>query len=384
MSDQVRVLVVVGTRPEAIKLACLISALRRDPRVRVRVCATGQHREMVDGVLEQFGILPDDDFDIMASGRGQSITTLTTAVLEHMQPLLADWRPHRVIVQGDTTSAFAAALAAAYARVPVAHVEAGLRTGNPLSPWPEEHNRRLIAGIADIHFAPTTVAREHLIAEGIPPASIHVTGNTCIDALLHMRSRIETDASLAQQLAQEFGFLDTRRRLLLVTAHRRESFGSGLDRICEALRRLARREDVQIVFPVHLNPQVREPVHRALSALRRVTLLPPVDYARFVWLMLRSHLILSDSGGIQEEAPSLGRPVLVMRDHTERSEAVAAGAVRVVGTEVERIVEGACALLDDPIDHARMARAKNPYGDGRASERILEIVCARVGTALPI
>jgi UDP-N-acetylglucosamine 2-epimerase (non-hydrolysing) len=354
-----RILFVFGTRPEAIKLAPVIEELRRDPAsFDVRVCVTGQHREMLDQVLAMFGITPD--FDLALMRPDQSLTDVAAGVLVEVRRVIDDFVPRVVVVQGDTTSAMAAGLAAFYAGVDVAHVEAGLRSGDLSAPWPEEANRRLLSVVTRFHFAPTEEAREHLLREGA--REVFVTGNTVIDALLRVRD-------------VELPLLTPGRRLVLVTGHRRENFGAGLESICHALADLVREfDDVEIVYPVHLNPNVRQPVHTILGDQDRVQLIEPVDYATFVTLMKRSTLILSDSGGVQEEAPSLGKAVLVMRDTTERPEAVRAGNVRLVGTSRERIAAEAGALLRDPARLAEMAQVRHPFGDGHAAERIADVL----------
>ena len=365
-------MVVFGTRPEAIKMAPVVAALKATPGVETLVCVTAQHRQMLDQVLELFGLVPDDDLDLMAPG--QSLPDLFARILTGMTTVLENRRPDLVLVHGDTSTTLATALAAFYARVPVGHVEAGLRTGNLQAPWPEEANRRLTAPITALHFAPTTRSRDNLLAENLPAASIHVTGNTVIDALLAVVGRIEAEPELAASLAARFPFLDAGKRLVLVTGHRRENFGDGFEQMCLAIRDLAERGDTQVLYPMHLNPQVQAPVKRILGDVPGVVLVEPQDYLPFVYLMTRAHLILTDSGGIQEEAPSLGKPVLVMRDTTERPEAVEAGTVRLVGTDRARIVAEASRLLDDPAARAEMARAHNPYGDGHAAARIAGII----------
>lgn len=369
-----RILSVFGTRPEAIKMAPVVLALAAAAGIEPRVCVTGQHRAMLDQVLALFAIMPDYDLAVMQANQG--LTDITTAVLKGLEPVLADFRPDRVLVHGDTTTSFAASLAAFYRRIPVGHVEAGLRTGNIYAPWPEEMNRRLADAIADLHFAPTERARANLLAEGAAADRVVVTGNTVIDALLHVIARIRQDLPLRDELDRRFDFLASGRgggqpKLVLVTGHRRENFGAGFERICRALARLAERDDVEILYPVHLNPNVQGPVMRTLGRRPRVHLIDPVDYLAFVCLMDRADLIITDSGGIQEEAPSLGKPVLVMRETTERPEAVEAGTVRLVGTDEDLIVREAERLLDDADAYAAMARAHNPYGDGHASERIV-------------
>lgn len=355
------ILFVFGTRPEAIKLAPVVAELQRDPTAfDVRVCVTGQHREMLAQVLQLFGITPDIDLGLMQPG--QDLTAFAAAVMTGVRAAIEDCAPRVVVVQGDTTSALAAALAAFYAGVDVAHVEAGLRSGDLHAPWPEEANRRLVSVLTRYHFAPTEEARERLVGEGA--TNVHVTGNTVIDALLSVRTE-----------GIELPFLDPRRRLVLVTGHRRESFGERMESICHALADLVRQHaDIEIVYPVHLNPNVQQPVRSILGAEERVHLLEPVDYATFVALMRRSTLILSDSGGVQEEAPSLGKAVLLMRDTTERPEAVRAGNVRLIGTQRETIVAEAGALLRDPVRLAEMSQVRHPFGDGQASKRIADVL----------
>lgn len=365
-------MVVFGTRPEAIKMAPVVAALKATPGLETLVTVTAQHRQMLDQVLDLFGIVPDVDLDLMTPG--QQLPGLFAAILQGMSEVFARQRPDLVLVHGDTSTTLAAALAAFYARVPVGHVEAGLRTGNLAAPWPEEANRRLTAPLASLHFSPTQAAADNLLREGIDPAHVHVTGNTVVDALVAVAERIASDPALADALASRFDFLDPGRRLVLVTGHRRENFGAGFEQICLALRDLAGRGDVQIVYPVHLNPNVQDPVQRLLSGVPGVRLIEPLDYLPFVYLMTRAHLILTDSGGIQEEAPSLGKPVLVLRQTTERPEAVEAGTVRLVGTDRATIVTEASRLLDDPAAHAAMAMAHNPYGDGHAAARIASLV----------
>ena len=365
-----RVLTVFGTRPEAIKMAPVVQALQRASGMESILCVTAQHRTMLDQVLALFGLSPDVDLDIMRSG--QDLTDITHRVLVGLRDVIREQCPDRVLVHGDTTTTLAASLAAYYERVPVAHVEAGLRTGNIYSPWPEEVNRRVAGVIANHHFAPTSSARENLLAENVADAAITVTGNTVIDALLDVVGRIRADPGLAADLRRRFPFLGAGRRLVLVTGHRRESFGGGFEQICAALAGLAARGDVEVVYPVHLNPQVKGPVEAALGACANVHLIPPQDYLPFVYLMEQATLILTDSGGVQEEAPSLGKPVLVLRATTERPEAVEAGTVRLVGTDTKEILEWSNTLLDCPDAYEAMARAHNPYGDGCAARRIVE------------
>jgi len=347
-------------------MAPVVQCLESAPEFESHVCVTAQHREMLDQVLELFSIEPDVDLDIMRAG--QSLDDLTAALISGLGPVMDRLRPDLVLVHGDTTTTFAAALSAFYRKIPVAHVEAGLRTGNRYSPWPEELNRRLTGSLATLHFAPTRRARDNLLAEGVSRNSIFVTGNTVIDALLSVRA-LAPGSEVAQQLIAK---LDPDRRLLLVTGHRRESFGRGFEQLCQGLRELAGRQDVEIVFPVHLNPKVRDPVHRLLADASGIHLVEPLDYLPFVALMDRAEIIITDSGGIQEEAPSLGKPVLVTRETTERPEAVEAGTVRLVGTESKRIVDEVTRLLESRDAYLQMTHVHNPYGDGKAAERIVE------------
>jgi UDP-N-acetylglucosamine 2-epimerase (non-hydrolysing) len=370
-----KILMVVGTRPEAIKIAPLLGALQHSTRAaQVEVCITRQHSELLDPVLELFRIRPA--FDLALMKPNQSLGELTARALLALDDVYGSFKPDVVVVQGDTTTALAASLSAFYRQIPVAHVEAGLRTADLMAPWPEELNRRLTGVMASIHFAPTERARQNLLREGVAQERIHVTGNTAVDAIVGIVQRLRTEEQLRAKLDRDFGFLDPERRLILVTGHRRESFGGGFERICAALARLSSRPDVEIVYPVHLNPNVRAPVFAMLERHANVHLIEPVDYLAFAYLMMRSHIIISDSGGVQEEAPSLGKPVLVMRDVTERQEAVETGVVRLVGTDVERIVSGAARLLDDAADYASMSRGVNPFGDGRAAERIARVLTA--------
>lgn len=363
---------VFGTRPEAIKMAPVVSALTETPGIETLVAVTAQHRQMLDQVLELFGIVPDDDLDVMEPG--QTLPGAFSKILIGMGEVIERRRPDLVLVHGDTSTTFATALAAFYAKVPIGHVEAGLRTGNMQAPWPEEANRRLTAPLARLHFAPTDRSSTNLLAEGTPSENIHVTGNTVIDALLAVVEKIERQPDLEQQLRSRFPFLDDSKRLILVTGHRRENFGDGFEQMCGALGELADRNDVQIVYPVHLNPNVQEPVNRILADKARVILIEPQDYLPFVYLMKRAYLILTDSGGVQEEAPSLGKPVLVMRDTTERPEAVEAGTVKIVGMNRGNIVRESSRLLEDSAAYESMSRAHNPYGDGLAAARIATII----------
>lgn len=363
-----KLLTVFGTRPEAIKMAPLVKALEQHPHLQHRVCVTAQHRQMLDQVLQLFDITPHYDLDLMRPG--QTLAQLTSNILLGMDGVLADYQPDWVLVHGDTSTTMATSLAAYYRQIGVAHVEAGLRTHNLYSPWPEEGNRQITGRLAGLHFAPTEESRQNLLREGVKADSIHVTGNTVIDALLSVSQRIDTDTALNTELAARFPFLDPAKRLILVTGHRRENFGAGFEAMCNALKDIASEPNVQVVYPVHLNPQVQEPVRRILGQASQVHLIEPLDYLPFVYLMKRSHIILTDSGGIQEEAPSLGKPVLVMRDTTERPEAVAAGTVRLVGTDHARIVQETQRLLNEEGTYRQMAFAHNPYGDGTACQRI--------------
>lgn len=371
--NRAKVLAVFGTRPEAIKMAPVILKLAEAPDIESAVCVTAQHRQMLDQVLELFGIVPDFDLDLMKAG--QDLYDITSSVLNGLRDVLRSYRPDLVLVHGDTTTTLAASLAAYYERIPVGHVEAGLRTGNIYSPWPEEINRKVAGAITTLHFAPTPGSRENLLAENVPAERIVVTGNTVIDALLSIADRLAGDPHAAENFGAGLPRLDGKR-LILVTGHRRESFGGGFERICNALARLAERPDVEVIYPVHLNPNVKAPVEARLASLSNVHLIAPQDYLPFVYLMGRADVILTDSGGVQEEAPSLGKPVLVMRDTTERPEAVEAGTVRLVGTDEDLIVAEMCRLLDDEAAYQAMSRAHNPYGDGLAAGRILDAIRA--------
>ncbi|MGI2878673.1 MULTISPECIES: non-hydrolyzing UDP-N-acetylglucosamine 2-epimerase [Vibrio] len=365
-----KILTVFGTRPEAIKMAPLVHALSNDPRYDSKCCVTAQHREMLDQVLELFEINPDYDLNLMKAG--QTLNDVSAKIIQELKPVLQDFKPDVVLVHGDTATTFAASLAAYYEQIEVGHVEAGLRTGNIYSPWPEEANRRLTGVLTKYHFAPTETSRDNLLRENFCPEDIYVTGNTVIDALLMVREKIETNTGLKSQLEEQFPFLDENKKLILVTGHRRESFGGGFERICEALAQTAKSNpDVQILYPMHLNPNVREPVNRILGDIDNVLLIEPQQYLPFIYLMDRANIILTDSGGIQEEAPSLGKPVLVMRDTTERPEAVEAGTVKLVGTSTDKIITALEVLLKDEATYKEMSYAHNPYGDGKACQRIL-------------
>lgn len=366
----VKVLTVFGTRPEAIKMAPLVHALADDTDFEAKVCVTAQHREMLDQVLKLFEIAPDYDLNIMKPG--QDLTDITCRILEGLKAVFADFQPDVVLVHGDTATTMATSLAAFYHRIPVGHVEAGLRTGNLYSPWPEEANRKIAGHLAMYHFAPTENSRQNLLKESIPDSHIFVTGNSVIDALLWVRDKVMSDQHMMEKLAANYPFIDPNKKMILVTGHRRESFGGGFERICHALAEIAQAHpDVQVVYPVHLNPNVSEPVKRILHDIDNIILISPQEYLPFVYLMNHAYLILTDSGGIQEEAPSLGKPVLVMRDTTERPEAVDAGTVRLVGTDTQKIVNEVNRLLTDDAEYHEMSRAHNPYGDGHACQRIL-------------
>ena len=369
-----KVLLVFGTRPEAIKMAPLALKLQHYSQdFETKVCVTGQHRQMLDQVLELFSLKPDFDLNLMKPG--QTLSDVTSGVLKGLEQVFEQWLPDVILVHGDTATTFAASLAAYYHKIKVGHVEAGLRTGDLYSPWPEEANRQLTGVLANYHFAPTQSSYDNLIKENVNPATIVVTGNTVIDALLQVKQKVEQDQTLVEQFQQQFSFLEQEKKLILVTGHRRENFGQGFLNICQALANLAKKyPDIQIVYPVHLNPNVQQPVNALLADIDNVYLIAPQDYLPFVYLMNRSYLILTDSGGIQEEAPSLGKPVLVMRDTTERPEAVQAGTVRLVGTEIAAIEQSVAELLENPDVYAEMAAAHNPYGDGTACQQIIQFL----------
>lgn len=370
---KIKVLSVFGTRPEAIKMAPVVELLKRDTRFESNVCVTGQHRQMLDQVLELFDIQPDYDLNIMKAG--QDLTDVTSSILLGLRDVLQKFKPDYVLVHGDTATTLSTTLSAYFQQVKVGHVEAGLRTNNIYSPWPEEGNRKVTGCLANLHFAPTSTSEKNLLKENVPADTIVVTGNTVIDALFMVRDKLNSEQTLRASFEQQFGFLNEQRRMVLITGHRRESFGGGFERICEAISELADKfSDVDFVYPVHLNPNVREPVNRFLSGRSNIVLIEPQDYLPFVYLMNRAYVILTDSGGIQEEAPSLGKPVLVMRDTTERPEAVDAGTVKLVGTDVDRIVNEISILLTDEQSYLDMSVAHNPYGDGMASQRILDAI----------
>jgi UDP-N-acetylglucosamine 2-epimerase (non-hydrolysing) len=369
-----KVLLVFGTRPEAIKMAPLALQLKENTHAfETKVCVTGQHRQMLDQVLELFQLEPDFDLNLMKPG--QTLSDVTSGVLKGLEGVFAEWLPDIVLVHGDTATTFAASLAAYYHKVKIGHVEAGLRTGDIYSPWPEEANRKLTGSLANYHFAPTQSSYNNLVKENIDPANIVITGNTVIDALLKVKEKVETDQKIIEQFEQQFSFLDESKKLILVTGHRRENFGQGFLNICTALANIAKRyADVQIVYPVHLNPNVQKPVNELLSGIENIYLIAPQDYLPFVYLMNHSYLILTDSGGIQEEAPSLGKPVLVMRDTTERPEAVDAGTVKLVGTEATVIQQAVIDLLENSDLYQQMAGAHNPYGDGTSCQQIINFL----------
>ena len=371
MTDPRTILTVFGTRPEAIKLFPLIHALEADPRFSSRVCVSGQHRGMLDQVLEIAGIEPHHDLDVMRPD--QTLDALTARLLTGLGAVMDVEKPDVVVVQGDTATAMCGALAAYYRKIPVAHVEAGLRSGNIHHPWPEEVNRKVIGSFAEYHFAPTETAAAALLRENIDPAAVHVTGNTVIDALHWITARIEREPALAQGLAE----LEQRfagKRIIGMTSHRRENFGDGMRGIADAVKRLASRPDVAVIFPVHLNPNVRAVMNAELAGLDNVALIEPLDYPHFARLIAISTLMLTDSGGVQEEAPALGKPVLVMRETTERPEGVEAGTAKLVGTDADTIVAETTRLLDDADAYAAMARAHNPFGDGNSSQRIIDLL----------
>ncbi len=365
-----RVLTVFGTRPEAIKMAPVVKALKKDKNFDVKICLTGQHREMLDLVMDIFSL--EADFDLAVMSPNQTLTDVTCKIITGLGEVLREWRPDIVLVHGDTTTSFSAALAAFYEKIPVGHVEAGLRTGERYSPWPEEVNRCLVSELASVHFSPTAQSEDNLLKENIASKNIIVTGNTVIDALFDALEFIDKDEQLLSQMKEQFSYIDPNKKLIVVTGHRRENHGDGFTNICKALKTLAEREDTQIIYPVHLNPNVLKPVNEILGNVDDVHLIEPLDYLSFIYLMRLSYFILTDSGGVQEEAPSLGKPVLVMRDTTERPEAVHAKTVRLVGSEFDKIVDHSNELLDSQESYLAMSKAHNPYGDGQASSRIID------------
>ncbi len=369
----------LGTRPEAVKMAPIIKLLQKTEGIESRVCNTAQHRQMIDQVLDLFEITPEYDLDLMREG--QTMANISAGIFTHLDPILAEFNPDWVLAVGDTTTVVTTSLLAFYRKIKFGHIEAGLRTHNKWHPFPEEINRRLATVTADLHFAPTAWSQGNLLREGIEPEKIFVTGNPVIDALNYVAHQAEPKEITTLLGKLEIALPPARndgKRLILVTAHRRENFGQPIENICHALKELAGREDIEIVYPVHLNPNVQEPVNRILGGVSHVTLLPPLDYLPLVHLMKRARLILTDSGGIQEEAPTFGIPVLVMRETTERPEGVEAGTLKLVGTESSRIVQEAKRLLDDPAEYAKMAKAANPYGDGHAAERIVQALTKTV------
>jgi UDP-N-acetylglucosamine 2-epimerase (non-hydrolysing) len=368
-----KILVILGTRPEAIKLSLLIKKLSNDKRFETKVCITAQHREMLDDVLDIFEIKPNYDLNIMKSGI--DLNNTTAKILTGLIDILEQFKPDTVLIQGDTTTVLSAGLSSYYKQIPIAHVEAGLRTGDIYSPWPEEGNRQMTTAITKYHFAPTSSAQNNLLKENVNSDNIFVTGNTVIDSLFWIQNKIQKDINLKKKLEKDFSFIDPSKLIILVTGHRRESFGEGFERICKALCEIAKKnKNVQIIYPVHLNPKVQEPVKKILKDIDNIILIEPQNYIKFQYLMSKSYIILTDSGGIQEEAPSLGKPVLVMRDVTERPEAVDAGTVELVGTDVKKIVNTVNELLINKDKYKKMSQSHNPYGDGESCNRIIEIL----------
>jgi UDP-N-acetylglucosamine 2-epimerase (non-hydrolysing) len=370
--NKIRIMIIFGTRPEAIKMAPIIKKLKSNPRFDIRICSTGQHREMLGSVLHLFELSPDYELNIMA--HGQNLSQLTSKALLGLDQILTESPVDLIMVHGDTSTAVSASISSYYHHIPVAHVEAGLRTGDIYAPWPEEMNRKLIGCISSLHFAPTELTMNNLINEDVSRNRIFVTGNSVIDALFYVLNKIECNQDIKRDLDSKFAFLNNKKKLILVTGHRRESFGSGFENICKALLQISYRDDVEIVYPVHLNPNVKEPVTRFLSNKSNIFLTDPLDYLPFIYLMNRSYLILTDSGGVQEEAPSLGKPVLVMREKTERQEAVDAGTVKLVGTAQTNIINAVNELLDNSVCYDAMTEIDNPYGDGHAAEKIEKIL----------
>ncbi len=365
-----KIILIFGTRPEAIKMIPLALKLQQNDGFDIKVCVTGQHRQMLDQVLELFAVEPDFDLNLMK--KNQTLTDITIGILRGLEQIFISWKPDLILVHGDTATTFAASLAGYYHQIKVGHVEAGLRTNDIYSPWPEEANRQLTSVLANYHFAPTKSSYNNLIKENVDANNIIVTGNTVIDALLYVKNKLKNDLTLIQMFEKQFLFLDKKKKMILVTGHRRENFGQGFLNICSALLSIAKKyKNIQIVYPVHLNPNVQKPVNKLLSEIDNIFLIPPQDYLPFVYLMENSYLILTDSGGIQEEAPSLGKPVLVMRDITERPEAVNAGTVRLVGTDVNTIETAVSELLENDNIYKSMAETHNPYGDGTASDKIV-------------
>ncbi|WP_413585618.1 non-hydrolyzing UDP-N-acetylglucosamine 2-epimerase [Bdellovibrio sp. HCB274] len=387
-------LFVFGTRPEAIKTAPVILKAQKDPRYRVLVCSTGQHREMIRPLFDFFGIKPDFDLDLMRPG--QSLIDISTGVMSGLNKILLENKVDAVVVQGDTTSGFIGSLVAFYHKVQVVHIEAGLRSGDILSPFPEEFNRKGTALISNVHLAPTETAKENLLREHYPPESVFVTGNTGIDALFEVKRKISSNSVLENEFSGKYSFLNPHRKMVLVTVHRRESFGTPMEEVMKGLLELSKRSDIELLIPLHMNPQVRASAAKIfgnqaqwvdkgnfLNPENKIWLCEPVDYVPFIYLMDRAHMIITDSGGVQEEAPSLGKPILVAREKTERPEAIVAGTSRLIPLEQRSFVQVATEVLDTPVIYERMSQAKNPFGDGRASERILDIVHARLNADNP-
>lgn len=366
------ILTIFGTRPEAIKMAPIVKKLKNIPNINSKICITAQHRQMLDQVLKVFNIIPDYDLNIMKSK--QDLTSTTCEILIELKKIISQQKIDLVLVHGDTTTAMSSSLAAFYEKIPVGHIEAGLRTGNKYSPWPEEINRCIIGRIADLHFAPTETAKKNLLEENINEKKIYVTGNTVIDTLLEVNKKIESDNYISKKLYEKFYFLNKKTKIILITGHRRENFGQGFENICNALKKISTRKDIDIVYPVHLNPSVQEPVFRILKNVKNIHLISPLEYIEFVFLMKHSYIILTDSGGIQEEAPSMGKPVIVLRNTTERPEAVTSGSVKLVGTNQDSIIKEVNLLLNDQNEYQRMCKVINPYGDGNASMRIIHAI----------
>jgi UDP-N-acetylglucosamine 2-epimerase (non-hydrolysing) len=370
-----KILTVFGTRPEAIKMIPVINTLQQEQDICSKLCVTAQHRQMLDQVLSIFSITPDYDLDLMTPN--QSLTSITCSILNGMKQVLQEFQPDRILVQGDTTTTFAASLAAFYAKIPVGHIEAGLRSGNLYAPWPEEANRRLTSIHADMHFAPTQRSFDNLVKEGVPSNQIYLTGNTVIDAVLLAKNILDTNKNIRTLIKKQFSFIDDNKKLILVTGHRRENFGQGFSNICQAIKKIASENDAQIIYPVHLNPNVQQQVKSVLNNQKNIFLIEPIEYLSFIYLMNKSYLILTDSGGIQEEAPAFGKPVLVMRDITERQEGIIAGTAALVGANAQTIVEKATMLLHNDQMYQHMSLSCNPYGEGLAAKRIVKAIKKR-------
>ncbi len=367
-----KILTIIGTRPEAIKVASLIKSLSKHKNIKSKLCVTGQHKEMLESVLKIFNIKSDYDLKIMK--KNQSLNSITSSVINKLKPILKDFKPDLVLVHGDTTSSFAAAIGAFYEKIEVGHIEAGLRTNDIYSPWPEEMNRKLISSIATYHFCPTKESKKNLLKEGFSPENIIVTGNTVIDSLFMAKKQLKKNKKTKKNIDKNFPFLSASKKLILVTGHRRENFEEGLINICNALKDISKEKNIEIIYPVHLNPNVQDPVFSILKNIDNIFLTPPLDYLSFIYLMNRAYIILTDSGGIQEEAPSLGKPVLVMRDKTERPEALKAGTVKLVGSSRKRIFEATKTLLENKKYYDQISSKYNPYGDGKASNRITKFI----------